>query len=49
MRPLLEHAALIKCARAAAEWLFGSVDAVGLSTALPQWQGLRVSEGEIQC
>lgn len=45
MRPLLEQAALLKCAREEAEWLFGSVDAAAVSAALPQRPAVVVSDG----
>ena len=45
MRPLLEQAALIKCAREEAEWLFGSADAAVVSAALPQRPAVVVSDG----
>lgn len=45
MQPLLLQAALIKCAREEAEWLFGSSDPVVVSTALPQRPAVLVSDG----
>ncbi|MFZ9850817.1 MAG: carbohydrate kinase family protein [Vulcanococcus sp.] len=45
MRPLLEQAALIKCAREEAQWLFGSADAAVVSAALPQRPAVVVSDG----
>jgi fructokinase len=45
MRPLLEQAALLKCAREEAEWLFGSADAAAVSAALPQRPAVVVSDG----
>lgn len=45
MRPLLEQAALIKCAREEAEWLFGSAVAAAVSAALPQRPAVVVSDG----
>lgn len=45
IRPLLEQAALLKCAREEAEWLFGSADAAAVSAALPQRPAVVVSDG----
>ena len=45
MRPLLEQAALLKCAREEAEWLFGSASAAEVSAALPQRPAVVVSDG----
>jgi fructokinase len=45
MRPLLEQAALIKCAREEAEWLFGTTDPGVVSAALPQGPAVLVSDG----
>ena len=45
MRPLLEQAALLKCAREEAEWLFGSAEAAAVSAALPQRPAVVVSDG----
>ncbi len=45
MRPLLEQAALIKCAREEAEWLFGTADPGDVSAALPQQPAVVVSDG----
>jgi len=45
MRPLLEQAALLKCAREEAEWLFGTADAAAVSAALPQRPAVLVSDG----
>lgn len=45
MRPLLEQAALIKCAREEADWLFASADAAAVSAALPQRPAVVVSDG----
>ena len=43
--PLLQQAALIKCAREEAEWLFGSSDPAVVSASLPQRPGVVVSDG----
>ncbi|MFU8883882.1 MAG: carbohydrate kinase family protein [Cyanobacteriota bacterium] len=45
MQPLLEQAALIKCAREEAEWLFGSADPAAVSALLPQRPAVLVSDG----
>ena len=45
MRPLLEQAALLKCAREEAEWLFGTADAAAVCAALPQRPAVLVSDG----
>jgi fructokinase len=45
MGPLLEQAALIKCAREEADWLFGSTDPRELSRALPQRPSVVVTNG----
>ncbi|MCP9926574.1 carbohydrate kinase [Cyanobium sp. CH-040] len=45
MEPLLLQAALIKCAREEAEWLFGSGDPAVASAALPQRPAVLVSDG----
>ena len=45
MEPLLQQAALIKCAREEAEWLFGSSDPAVVSASLPQHPGVVVSDG----
>jgi len=45
MEPLLHQAALIKCAREEAEWLFGSADPAVVSAALPQRPAVLVSDG----
>lgn len=45
MRPLLEQAALLKCAREEAEWLFGTAEAAAVSAALPQRPAVMVSDG----
>jgi fructokinase len=43
--PLLQQAAVIKCAREEAEWLFGSSDPAVVSASLPQRPGVVVSDG----
>ncbi|MFM7266334.1 MAG: PfkB family carbohydrate kinase, partial [Cyanobium sp.] len=45
MQPLLQQAALLKCAREEAEWLFGTADAAAVSAALPQRPAVVVSDG----
>lgn len=45
MEPLLQQAALLKCAAEEARWLFGSADPVAVSAALPQRPGVVVSDG----
>jgi fructokinase len=45
MQPLLRQAALIKCARQEAEWLFGSADPAALSAVLPQRPAVLVTDG----
>ncbi len=45
MAPLLEQAALIKCAREEALWLFGSADPAVVSAALPQRPDVVVTDG----
>ncbi|MEB3333123.1 MAG: carbohydrate kinase [Synechococcaceae cyanobacterium] len=45
MMPLLEQAALIKCASEEALWLFGTADPEALSSALPQRPAVVVSDG----
>lgn len=46
IQPLLRQAALIKCAREEAEWLFGTADPLAMSKALPQRPAVLVSDGE---
>lgn len=46
MTPLLEQAALIKCAREEAQWLFGTADPEAVSQALPQRPAVVVSDGD---
>ena len=45
MGSLLEQAALIKCAREEALWLFGTADPAAISAALPQRPAVLVSDG----
>jgi len=45
MRPLLEQAALLKCAREEALGLFGTAEAAAVSAALPQRPAVVVSDG----
>lgn len=45
MQPLLAQAALLKCAREEAQWLFGTADPVAVSAALPQRPAVLVSDG----
>jgi len=45
IRPLLEQAALIKCAAEEAQWLFGSQDPCLISVALSQQPSVVVSDG----
>ena len=45
IRPLLEQAALIKCAAEEAQWLLGSQDPCVISAALPQRPAVVVSDG----
>lgn len=45
MRPLLEQAALIKCAREEAEWLFSTADPEVISAALPRRPAVLISDG----
>lgn len=45
IQPLLQQAALLKCAREEAQWLFGTADAVAVSAALPQRPAVVVSDG----
>ena len=45
MAPLLQQAALIKCAREEAEWLFGSTDPQVISASLPQRPALLITDG----
>jgi fructokinase len=45
IRPLLERAALIKCAAEEAEALFGTVDPLVLQAALPQRPAVLITDG----
>jgi fructokinase len=45
MQPLLDRAALIKCAREEADWLFGNTDAAAVSAALPQRPAVLITDG----
>ncbi len=45
IEPLLRQAALIKCAREEAAWLFGTADPAAVSAALPQRPAVVVSDG----
>ncbi len=45
MRPLLEQAALIKCAREEAEWLLGTADPAVAGTGLPQRPAVLITDG----
>jgi fructokinase len=45
MQPLLRQAALLKCAREEAEWLFGSADPAAVAAALPQGPAVVVTDG----
>jgi len=45
IRPLLEGAALIKCAAEEADWLFEEVDPVAIHAALPQHPAVLITDG----
>jgi fructokinase len=45
MQPLLVQAALIKCAREEAQWLFGTADPAAVSAALPQRPAVLITDG----
>jgi fructokinase len=45
LQPLLRQAALIKCAREEAEWLFGGSDPQAISAALPLRPAVLISDG----
>ncbi len=45
IQPLLEQAALIKCAREEAEWLWGTADPAAASAGLPQRPALLITDG----
>ncbi|MFQ6538552.1 MULTISPECIES: carbohydrate kinase family protein [Aphanothece] len=46
IRPLLQRAALIKCAAEEAEWLFGSPEPAAVREALPQHPAVVVTDGD---
>jgi fructokinase len=45
IRPLLERAALIKCAAEEAGWLFGTLDPLAIQAALPERPAVLVTDG----
>ena len=45
MQPLLHQAALLKCAREEALWLFGSADPAAVAAALPQRPAVLITDG----
>jgi fructokinase len=45
IQPLLRQAALLKCAREEALWLFGSTDPAAVSAALPQRPAVLITDG----
>jgi fructokinase len=45
IRPLLERAALIKCAAEEARWFFGTEDPLAISAALPGRSGVCITDG----
>jgi fructokinase len=45
MQPFLQQAALIKCAREEAEWLFGTADPRAIAAALPQRPAVLITDG----
>jgi len=45
MQPFLQQAALIKCAREEAEWLFGTADPMAIAAGLPQRPAVLISDG----
>jgi len=45
IQPLLHQAALLKCAREEASWLFGSTDPTAVSAALPQRPAVLITDG----
>ena len=45
IQPLLGQAALLKCAREEAQWLFGTADPAAVSAALPQRPAVPVTDG----
>jgi fructokinase len=45
LQPLLARAALLKCSREEALWLFGSADAAAVRRALPQQPAVLITDG----
>lgn len=45
IQPLLRQAALLKCAREEAQWLFGTADPAAVSAALPQRPAVLITDG----
>jgi fructokinase len=45
IQPLLRQAALLKCAREEAQWLFGTADPGAVSAALPQRPAVLITDG----